>query len=218
MKVIVIGATGATGKFLVKELLENSEITEVVTLLRRNSFGDHPKLKQIVVDFDNLEKYQGEISGDVAFSCMGTTLKAAGDKDAQWKIDYDYQYNFAVLAKKNNVPVFGLVSAINAKANSSIFYSKMKGQLEEAIIQLKFDKTLVFQPSILIRPNTERIGEKIATFVMKGISKLGIIRNHRPTHVNDLAKAMIKSVEHSQNGINYIRVKEIHQLAKQYRP
>jgi uncharacterized protein YbjT (DUF2867 family) len=214
MKAIVIGATGATGKCLIEQLLADARFSEVTALVRRKSFDDHQKLTEIIVDFDHLPTYTNDVTGDVAFSCMGTTLKTAGSKDAQWKIDYDYQYQFAALAKKNNIPTFVLVSAINSNADSSIFYSKMKGQLEKEIIKLEFDKTLVFQPSILIRPNTDRIGEKIALGIMRGISKLGILKNHRPTHVRDLAKAMITSSSHSKPGVNYIRVKEIHQLAQ----
>lgn len=214
MKAIVIGATGATGRFLVQELLSSNTYSEVTILLRKKAFEEHPKLKQIVVDFDNLEAYQDEMNGDVAFSCMGTTLKDAGSKAAQWKIDYDYQYNFAELARKNNVPTFVLVSAMNATSGSSLFYSKMKGQLEDAIIQLSFEKTIIFQPGILERPHSDRGGEKIALSMIKAIAKLGMIKKYRPTHVHDLAKAMISSVSHSKQGVNKIQVKEIHQLAK----
>lgn len=215
MKAIVIGATGATGKFLVQELLSSTAYSDVTILLRKKTFEDHPKLKQIVVDFDKLEVYQDEINGDVAFSCMGTTLKAAGSKAAQWKIDYDYQYNFAELARQNNVSTFVLVSAVNAKSDSSIFYSKMKGQLEESVVKLNFEKTIIFQPGILERPNTDRAGEKIALSVMKFFTKLGLIKKHLPTHVHDLAKAMIAGVHNSKQGVSRIQVKEIHQLSKQ---
>lgn len=214
MKAVVIGGSGATGKLLVEELLVNDEVTEVVALLRKQIFSNHPKLRQVVVDFDRLEDYKNEIMGDVAFSCMGTTLKAAGSKDAQWKVDYDYQLKFAELAKANNIPVFVLVSAINATAGSSVFYSRMKGQLEEAVIRLAFEQTKIFQPSILIRPDSDRPGEKIATFLMKGISRLGVLKNHKPTHVHDLAKAMIASITHSKQGVSFFRVKAIHELVE----
>lgn len=217
MKAVVIGGSGATGKCLVEELLANSAVSEVTALLRKKVFPDHPGLRQVIVDFDRLEEYRQEITGDVAFSCLGTTLKAAGSKDAQWKIDYDYQLKFAELAKENAVPVFGLVSATNANPHSSIFYSRMKGKLEESIVRLGFEKTMIFQPSVLIRPDSDRTGEKIAAFIMKGISRLGIIRNHRPTHVRDLAKAMIAGVDHIQDTVKQVKVKEIHQLAEQYR-
>lgn len=206
MKAIVIGASGATGRFLVEELLNSATYSLVTVFVRKPSFEAHPKLKQIVVDFEKLADFSEHLQGDVAFSCLGTTLKAAGSKKAQWKIDYDYQYDFAQLTKQNGVPVFILVSAINAKASSSIFYSKMKGQLENAIIDLKFDKTIIFQPSILERPNTDRSGEKFALSVMKGISTLGLLKNHRPTHVQNLAISMVRSVENSSLGVNYFKV------------
>lgn len=216
MKAIVIGATGATGKFLVQELISSNTYSEVTILLRKKTFEEHSKLKQIVVDFDNLEAYQEEMNGDVAFSCLGTTLKDAGSKAVQWKIDYDYQYHFAELTKKSNVQTFVLVSAMNAKSDSSLFYSKMKGQLEEAVIKLNFEKTIIFQPGILERPNSDRQGEKVALSLMKFSAKLGMIKKYRPTHVHDLAKAMISSVNNSKQGVRRIQVKEIHQLAKRF--
>lgn len=214
MKAVVIGGSGATGKFLIEELLSTDRITEVTVLLRKRYFEEHPKLKQVIIDFDQLENYDREISGDIAFSCLGTTLKNAGSKEAQWKIDYDYQLKFAELARKNNIPAFILVSAINANPHSSIFYSGMKGKLEESIINLKFKKTIIFQPSILIRPETDRLGEKIAASIMSGISRSGLLKRHRPTHVHDLAKAMIASSNHYQDGVKKVNVPDIHSLSK----
>lgn len=213
MKVIIIGTTGATGKPLVETLLSTNTVTKVTVFTRKKYFPQNPKLKEIVIDFNQLSEYTTEINGDVAFSCMGTTLKIAGSKEEQWKIDYSYQLEFAELAKENNIPVFGLLSAANANKNSSIFYSKMKGKLEEAIISLGFDRTIIYQPSILIRPDSDRLGEKIAATIMKGISKLGIAKNHRPTHVHDLAKAMIAGISEYDDKVKRVTVPEIHLLA-----
>ena len=138
MKALVIGATGATGKDLVNKLLEDKDFEEVHAFVRRPMNIENDKLKSHVVDFENPEEWQNLVKGDVAFSCLGTTLKDAGSKDAQRKVDYDYQYNFAKTAKENNVEDYVLVSAYGANPKSKIFYSRMKGELEQAVKDLHF--------------------------------------------------------------------------------
>ncbi|MDR3706299.1 MAG: NAD(P)H-binding protein [Paludibacteraceae bacterium] len=214
MKAIIIGASGATGKSLVSRLLQADEFSEVTVLVRHNVFEAHPKLKQIVVDFERLNDFAEHITGDVAFSCMGTTLKIAGSKAAQWKVDYDYQYLFAQIACHNGVPAFVLLSAQNANASSSIFYSKMKGRLEKVVEELHFNKLIILQPSLLIRPNTDRLTEKIGLKVIRAFNKLGLLEKLAPLHVNMVAAAMIKSVGAFNAMVKKIGVKEIAELGK----
>ncbi|MDA6130770.1 NAD(P)H-binding protein, partial [Escherichia coli] len=92
MHALLIGATGATGKDLLDILLEDDSFHRVDIFARRDLHIQHEKLKVHVIDFDNSEQWKHLVKGDVLFSCLGTTLKAAGSKEAQWKIDYDYQY------------------------------------------------------------------------------------------------------------------------------
>jgi len=214
MKAIVIGASGATGKNLVSRLLQADEFLEVTVLVRHNVFEAHPKLTQVVVDFERLNDYAEHIIGDVAFSCMGTTLKIAGNKAAQWKVDYDYQYRFAQIARDNGVPAFVLLSAQNANASSSIFYSKMKGRLEKAVEELRFNKLIILQPSLLIRPNTDRLMEKVGLKVIKAFNKVGLLKKQAPLHVDVVAAAMIKSAGAFNALITKIGVEEIAELGK----
>ena len=121
MKALVIGATGATGKDLVNQLLNDPDYQEVNVFVRKPLNIENPKLKNHVVDFEKPEEWQDLVKGNVAFSCLGTTLKSAGSKEAQRKVDYDYQYNFAKTAKDNNVDDYILVSSYGADPNSKIF-------------------------------------------------------------------------------------------------
>ena len=89
MKALIIGATGATGKDLVNVLLQDPDYTEVVAFVRRPGEVIHPKYSEIITDFEKLEEVADSISGDVWFTCLGTTLKAAGSKEKQWHIDHD---------------------------------------------------------------------------------------------------------------------------------
>ena len=209
MKAIVIGATGATGKYLVQDLLANNAFKEVIVLVRRQSFSPHQKLKEIVVDFNDLDQYKNEIDADVAFSVMGTTLKDAGSKDAQWKVDYDYQYDFAQLCASQNVKNFVLLSATGASSTSSLFYNRMKGKLDEEVQKLNFEKLIIFRPASLNRPNSNRFSEKLMTAVMSGFNSVGLLNNYKVIHVKDLANALMNSVFNTTNGITILNVKGI---------
>jgi uncharacterized protein YbjT (DUF2867 family) len=140
MKALIIGATGATGKDLVDVLLKDPQYTSVVVFVRRTTGVAHPKLTEILTDFEKLEEVSPAINGDLCFSCLGTTLSAAGSKDKQWHIDYEIPLKFATIARKNDVPGMVLLSAYDASPTSRVFYSKMKGKLEVAIAALSFDQ------------------------------------------------------------------------------
>lgn len=214
MKAVVIGGSGATGKFLVERLLAADWITDVVVLLRRNAFPHNPKLTQIIVDFDCLEDWSSFITGDIAFSCMGTTLKQAGSKKAQWKVDYDYQYTFADIAARNKIPIFVLLSSQNADAGSFFFYMKMKGELEQNIEKLQFSKLIIHQPGMLIRPETERLGEKIGLKVLTFLNNIGLFIRLAPTHVSVIACAMLNSVKTAQARVTKLNVEDIIRISK----
>ncbi len=156
MKAIVIGGSGATGRELVNQLLEDGRFDGVTALVRRPYFEDHPKLRELLIDFENLDEHQDEIRGEIAFSCLGTTLKDAGSKEAQWRVDHDYQLEFASRAKANGVEHFVLMSAMGANPKSSIFYNKMKGTLEQNLLKLNFDRLIILHPGGIERPGSTR--------------------------------------------------------------
>ena len=200
MKALIIGATGATGKDLVTQLLVDDTYSEVHCFVRKPLTLTHPKLHAHVVNFETPEAWADLLRGDVAFSCLGTTLAVAGSKDAQWRVDYDYQYAFAEHCHQNGVPTFVLVSAAGAKAQSKLFYNRMKGQLEDAIKALGFPRLLIFQPSILIRSNSDRNGENFTVKVIAFLNKLGLFKRYRPMPTEILAEKMLSAVYNSPKG------------------
>ena len=200
MKGLIIGATGATGKDLLAKLLEDDTYSEVHCFVRKPMSISHPKLHAHVVDFDTPEAWADLLHGDVAFSCLGTTLAVAGSKEAQWRVDYDYQYAFAQQCKANGVPTFVLVSAAMANAQSKMFYNRMKGQLEDAVKALGFSCLLIFQPSVLIRSNSDRSGENFTVKTFKFLNKLGILKRYRPMPTEILAEKMLSAVYNSPRG------------------
>jgi len=200
MKGLIIGATGATGKDLLAKLLEDEAFSEIHSFVRKPMSISHPKLHAHVVDFDTPEAWSDLLHGDVAFSCLGTTLAVAGTKEAQWRVDYDYQYAFAEHCKNNGVSTFVLVSAAGAKAQSKLFYNRMKGALEEAVKKLNFPRLLIFQPSILIRSNSDRSGENFTVKAFNFLNKLGILKRYRPMPTKILAEKILLAIHNFRKG------------------
>jgi uncharacterized protein YbjT (DUF2867 family) len=189
---LVIGATGLVGSHLVEQLLTDQRFSEVKIFSRRNIGQYHPKLKEYIIDFDAPSDWAHLVQGDVLFSALGTTLKTAGSKEAQYGIDHTYQYNFAVAASNNHVPVYVLVSAAMADEKSRIFYSRMKGELERDVKKLPFRSIQILQPGILVGDRKEkRTGESWGIKIFRFLNSMGIARKQKPIHAAIVAKAMI---------------------------
>ena len=209
MKALIIGATGATGKDLVTQLLADDTYSEVHCFVRKPLALTHHKLHSHVVDFEHPEVWADLLHGDVAFSCLGTTLAVAGSKEAQWRVDYDYQYAFAQHCKANGGPTFVLVSAAMANAQSKVFYNRMKGQLEDAVKALEFTRLIVFQPSILIRSNSDRGAENFSVKAIHFLNKIGLFKRYRPMPTNILAQRMRREVATATEGVHTFTLDEI---------
>ena len=192
MKALVIGATGAVGKDLVEQLLQDDAFERVDVFVRRAVGVQSPKLVPHIVDFDHLEGWSALLTGDVLFSSLGTTRKAAGSQEAQWKVDYTYQYEVAKAARTNGVPKLVLVSSVGADAKSKFFYTRMKGQLDEDVRKLGFPGCFILRPPSLIRKGSDRFGEKAGVAVLKVLNAIGILRAYKPMPTEDLAAEMIR--------------------------
>ncbi len=201
MKALVIGATGATGKDLVNQLAENDAFESVSIFVRRPLEYNNPKIKVNVVDFDHVDDWKSLLTGDVLFSCMGTTRKQAGSKKAQWIVDYDYQYNVAKAAKEMGVDKYALVSSTGAKADSSFFYMKMKGKLEEDVKALGFRRTVIVRPPSLIRKDSDRWAESVSVKILQCVNKIGLFKSMAPVSTDLVAKALILQSLKDEDGL-----------------
>ncbi|MBN8204205.1 NAD(P)H-binding protein [Bacillus sp. NTK034] len=213
MHALLIGATGATGKDLLDLLLKDDSFHQVDIFVRRDLHIRHEKLNVHVIDFDHTEQWKHLVKGDVLFSCLGTTLKAAGSKEAQWKIDYEYQYQFAEAARENNVSHYVLVSSGSSSSDSLFFYTRMKGQLEEAVKALGFQKLSIFKPPVLIRKNSDRTMEVAGLKAIQLFNKFGILRSQEPLPTEILAEAMVNAAKTKDNGIFSLEGKAIWECA-----
>jgi uncharacterized protein YbjT (DUF2867 family) len=189
---IVIGATGLVGAELVNQLLNTSEFSKVKIFVRKSTNKTHTKLEEYIVDFENIENWKNNLTGNTLFSCIGTTLKTAGSKEKQFNIDYNYPLNTIKVALNQGVNQIVLVSSMGAKAGSYNFYLDMKGKLEEAIKVLQPKSLLIFRPSILDGNRIEkRPAEHLAIKMMRFLGKLPFFKKYAPTKIVTLAKKMI---------------------------
>ncbi len=209
MKALVLGATGAIGKDLVSQLLQDEAFDRVDIFVRREVPASSDKLVVHVVDFDHPEQWAGKLTGDVLFSTLGTTIRAAGSQPAQWKVDYTYQLQAAQSARKNGVPVYALVSSVGADAKSRIFYSKMKGALDRDVQALGFEGCFILRPPSLIRKGSDRLGEKIGVVALRAFNAIGLMRNFTPMPTEAVAAAMIRLAKSGRKGTGIFTSQEV---------
>ena len=207
---LVLGATGATGRELVNQLLAYPGCASVSIFVRKKPDLDHQKLKIYEIDFLKLHNYKNLVFGHVLFSVLGTTLKDAGGKAKQYIVDYTYQYEFAKIASANGVIHYSLVSSFGANKKSWFFYLKTKGILEEEIKKLNFKIVKIYQPPTLIRQvDLIRPAERRGIRILNTLNRFGILLSQKPLKVHLLAKKMIDEVQKNTKGISTYKPKDI---------
>lgn len=165
---LIVGSTGLIGKHLLQLLLESDQYNLVKAITRKPLDFQHPKLENLVVDFDKMTERYAHFKTDDVFCCLGTTMKQAGSKDAFKKVDYDYPIEIAKVCKSQGAKQYLLVSALGANAKSAIYYNQIKGEVEAAISAISYERYHIFRPSLLMGERTEkRSGEDAAKIIYK---------------------------------------------------
>jgi uncharacterized protein YbjT (DUF2867 family) len=189
---LLLGATGLTGAQLLDLLLQDERFEKVKILVRRTVGFTHPKLEEHIVDFDQPKYWKSFVTGDVLFSVLGTTIKKAGSQEAQYEVDYTYQFQVAERAARNGVTTYVLVSSRGASEHSPFFYLRTKGELDQDVQGLHFRRINILRPGILDGDRKEaRPMERFGLNTIKRLNNWGLFQNYRPIHVRQLAKAMI---------------------------
>jgi uncharacterized protein YbjT (DUF2867 family) len=188
---ILVGATGLVGRELLQQLLADVRFSAVTVLGRRSCGARHAKLVEHLVDFDRPDEWSARVTGDVLFSALGTTIKAAGSREAQYKVDYTYQLAAAQAARRTGAGTYVLVSSAGANATSSIFYSRMKGELERDTAALGFPRVRFLHPGPLDGDRQEvRTGERWALRVLRPLAPI-LPATARPIDAAIVARAGI---------------------------
>jgi len=213
-QVTLFGATGLIGSYLLKFLLKDSDI-HLINVVGRNPFHlQHDKINNIVIDFEDFSSILNSVSGSEAvFVSIGTTMsKVNGDKIMYKSVDFDIIFNIANACKQKNINQFIYVSSLGANSNSSNFYLRLKGEIDEAIAELNLNSTSVFRPSVLLgKRNESRPGEKILQLVMPLLDFI-IPSDSKAIKAEDVAKSMLNTIKNYKSGLHIYQYNQIKEL------
>lgn len=191
-RVLIAGVTGLVGSELLTQLLADSTVAEVIALVRRpleRTAG--ARLRVAVVDFDHLDADPDPFRVDQVFCALGTTIKVAGSQESFRRVDLEYPLRLAELARAAGARHYLLVSALGANAGSSVFYNRVKGELEERVHSLGFRSFTIARPSLLEGNRADvRFAETVA-------SKLSFFVPPRwkPVHARQVAAALVHAAQ-----------------------
>lgn len=188
---LLLGATGATGSELLKLLLDDSRYSKVKVFARSSTGIVNAKLEEHITDVLKLEAHSENFTGDEVFCCIGTTKAKTPDKEMYRKIDYGIPVSAAKLARLNDIPALIVISAMGADASSSIFYNRVKGEMQEAVLKQGIAKTHILQPSLIVAERDEsRPMEKVASVFMKLLNPV-LPKKYRSIKAVTIATAML---------------------------
>jgi len=215
MKATLLGATGLIGGYILEYLKGDDVFSSVTVIVRRPIDITHPKVKIKVINFQDEKAFKSAIEAEsIIFCAIGTTQKKVkGNKEKYRQVDFDIPVNAAMYGLEKNCNTYVLVSAIGANAKSSNFYTRLKGEVEDKIIEMTYSSLLIFRPSLLLGDRKEkRLGERIAQMLMPLVSFLMPSR-YKPIQAQDVAKAMVEAAKKKFSGKKIFSYKEIQELA-----
>jgi uncharacterized protein YbjT (DUF2867 family) len=206
--ILLAGASGLTGEHLLDRLLNEPTVTRVLAPSRK-PLAEHPRLENPVGDpAVFLPQLRGQV--DIAFCCLGTTIKQAGSEEAFRAVDLDMVVTFAKRAREMGARHLIVISAIGADPNSSIFYNRVKGEMEEALKAQDWPQLTIVRPSLLLG---ERLKPRLAEQLAGPLSRL-IPGKYHGIEVCELARAMWRLALEEQDGVRVVESDELRKLGK----
>ena len=197
---LLFGSTGMIGNLLLEELLRSELYSRVIIFVRKAGQISNARVEEIVMDFSSPEQYSGMIKGNDIFICLGSTIKKAGSVANFEKIDRDLPLKLASIAKANGVEKVAVISSVGANRLSGNYYLRVKGEMEQGILDLNFSQCVIARPSMLLgERNEKRFGESLGKVFMKIINPFisGKFRKYKAIPGHDVARAMIAALQES---------------------
>ncbi len=218
---LVAGATGLVGRSLVDILVHESTYDRIKVLVRQivPDWQSYTQVEQLVTDYDHLDQHADTWQATDVYCCLGTTIKQAGSQERMYQIDVTYPLRLAELARARGAEHFLLISAMGADANSRIFYSRIKGELEQQLSVLGYPSLSIVQPSLLLGERKEfRLGERTAAAISSIVSPLlrGGLSKYKPIQATTVAKAMYKLALKRPKGVNTYLSHQLQQLSSSH--
>ena len=212
-KALIVGATGLVGSSCLRTLYYDPDYSKVFAVTRRPIIDKHRKLIEITTNFNNLKHDLSSVHADDVFCCLGTTINKAGSQQAFRHVDYEMVVTIAEIMKQKGAEQFIVISAMGAHKDSKIFYSRVKGEMEEAVKEVGYPCLRIIRPSLLLGKRDEfRMGERIGLMVSPLLKLLlvGSLAKYRPIEAEKVGRFMVK-VAHEQP-VTGVHVYESNQL------
>jgi uncharacterized protein YbjT (DUF2867 family) len=196
---LIAGGSGLIGGQLLTLLLNSDNYSDIIAITRKE-LPHHAKLRQIKTPFEKLDQSDASFKVDDVFCCLGTTMAKAKSRENFYKVDFQYPMMLAKHGLNLRAKQFLLVSALGANKNATVFYNRVKGEVEEAILTVGFDTVHFFRPSLLLGPRQEeRSGEDAAKFFYKIFGFL-IPKKYKAIESIKVARAMVHFASKNQPG------------------
>jgi uncharacterized protein YbjT (DUF2867 family) len=208
----IAGASGLVGGHALEALLGDERIERVVSFGRRELEKSHAKLEQRRIDFAAFDAGDAP-APSVAVCALGTTIKKAGSQGAFRAIDHDAVLAFARAAKERGASAFVVVTALGADPSASVFYNRVKGEVEAALAELGFESLVILQPSLLLGDRQEsRTGEHIAIVASRLLAPLLEPLRSRPIEARVVGRAAARLALEARPGTQRIHSGDLHAL------
>ncbi|MBL9205115.1 MAG: NAD(P)H-binding protein [Opitutaceae bacterium] len=204
---LLVGVTGLVGQSVLAQALVDPRVMEVIALTRRPLNTPVPsrvRLRNPVVDFDALPETTEVWAADSVICTLGTTRKQAGSEAAFRKVDFDYPLAVARRARQAGAQAYALNSSLGADPRSRVFYSRTKGELEEALRSCGYPSLTLVRPGLLGGQRTEfRLAERIASLVLR-LARPIIPRRYREVPAERVARALLEAALNSAVGVHIL--------------
>lgn len=206
--ILLTGATGLTGEHLLDRLLSEPTVQRVLAPTRR-ALAEHTHLDNPQGDLLTLlPMLDGK--QDIAFCCLGTTIKQAGSQEAFRAVDYDMVLAVSQRARDLGARHFLLISAMGANPKSSVFYNRVKGEVEQALIAQNWPQLTIARPSLLIGDRIEpRFGERLLAPIMRWVPG-----KYRGIPACTLARALWRLALEEGEGVRIVESDELRRLGR----
>jgi uncharacterized protein YbjT (DUF2867 family) len=198
----IAGSTGLVGHRLTEKLTGLHVYEEILKLVRKPSIGVSG---EVVVNYDQLT-LKAKPDADF-FCCLGSTIKKAGSQQAFRLVDEKYVVRFAEEAKKSGARCLVVISAVGADPKSSVFYNRVKGQMEDGVRRVGLRSVYIIRPSLLLGERKEkRFAERVAVSMaplMSAVMK-GPFKKYRPVEASRVAEIAIQCAAQAQSGFHVV--------------
>jgi uncharacterized protein YbjT (DUF2867 family) len=212
---LVLGATGLVGGLCLELLLADGGWTRVTALVRRPTGRTHPRLAEVVADFDRMEEQADALAVTDVFCCLGSTIAKAGSQAAFYRVDHDYPVAAAKLARERGARRFLLVTALGGNPRSRVFYNRVKGEVERDVAAVGFEGLAILRPSLILgdraeRRPAERLAQALAPLAAPLL--LGPLRKYRAIRAQSVAAAMVRLAKEGFRGVRVLESDEVERV------